>query len=316
MTAVSIIVITYARPALLRKCLDTCIAQSPQPSGGFEVVVVDNNPAASAEAMVSEIAATAPVPVRYVHEPTPGIPNARNAGIRATSSPVIGFVDDDQTLAPDWLDLMTRALEETGDDCMFSNVAPVYSEPDVSPPPAIERLYGRTAKSRATNGVLIRRETCITDPFPFDPQMMFTGGTDTDFFTRLASRGRSFGWCAEAMAWEFVPADRLGVRYNMKREFAGGQHFARTQIRYSRSKPLTAAKILAKAVLQTGGLGVAAAVSPLLGPDRRAFLLLRLAGAVGKLLWPVHFELRRRPAKAAGAVTGASAASAPTDPPS
>lgn len=298
MATVSIVIITYARPDLLKRCLETCVTQRSTLPGGFEIVVVDNNPAGTARELVEAVAAEAPVPVRYVHEPKPGIPNARNAGIHATDSPIVGFVDDDQTLAPDWLERMTAAFEEKQVDCLFSNVEPVYFDPDLDPPPAIADSYRRLPGGRASNGVLFRRDTCATDPHPFDPAMMFTGGSDTDFFTRLDSRGRTFGWCMEAMAYEYVPSDRVRTGLVMRRHFAGGQHFAWTRIRYSSAPVLTAVTIFGKAVLQTGALGLAALASPLMGRDRRTHVLLRLAGAAGKLCWPLKFELRRRPATA------------------
>ncbi|MGX1098498.1 glycosyltransferase family 2 protein [Amorphus sp. MBR-141] len=295
MAAVSIVIITYARQDLLRACLDTCTPQTSAIPGGFEIVVVDNNPAGTARPLVEEIAAAAPVPVRYVHETKPGIPNARNAGIHATESPFIAFVDDDQTITPDWLELMTRAIEAERVDCLFSNVEPVYSKPGLSPAKAVADSYRRYRGQRGSGGTLFRRDTCATDANPFDPAMAFTGGSDTDFYTRLDGRDCRFGWCMEAIAYEYVPADRVNLRYVMKRQYAGGQHYAWTQIRYSGSPPLTAAKIFVKAVLQSGALGLAALASPLMGRDRRAYMLLRLSGALGKLCWPLKFELRRRP---------------------
>lgn len=298
MAAVSIVIITYARADLLRACLDTCTPQAQAIPGGYEIVVVDNNPAGTARALVEEVAAAAPVPVRYVHETKPGIPNARNAGIHATDSPFIAFVDDDQTIAPDWLELMTRAIEEQQVDCLFSNVEPVYSEPGLSPPKAVADSYRRYPGGRGSGGTLFRRDACATDASPFDPAMAFTGGSDTDFYTRLDGRDCRFGWCMEAIAYEYVPADRVNLRYVMQRQYAGGQHFAWTKVRYAPSPPLTAAWIFAKAVLQSGALGLAALASPLMGRDRRAYLLLRLSGALGKLCWPLKFELRRRPTTA------------------
>jgi len=298
MASVSIVIITYARPDLLRTAVASCQTQTLALPGGFEIVVVDNNPKATARPVVDELAAAAPVPVRYVHEPAPGIPSARNAGIHATDAPFIAFVDDDQTLSPDWLELMTRAIEAQEVDCLFSNVEPVYSDPDLSPPQAIADSYRRFPGGRGSGGTLFRRATCATDTEPFDPAMRFTGGSDTDFYTRLDGRGCRFGWCMEAIAYEFVPADRVRLGYVMQRQYAGGQHFAWTKIRYASSPVLTAATVFAKAVLQTGGLSVVTLLSPLMGRERRAYLLLRLSGAVGKLCWPLKFELRRRPTTA------------------
>ncbi|MEW5423508.1 glycosyltransferase family 2 protein [Amorphus sp. 3PC139-8] len=294
MVAISLVVITYARADMLRACLKSCIRQTTDLDGGVEIVVVDNNPAGTARPIVDEIASRAPVPVRYVHEPTPGIPNARNAGIAATEGPILGFVDDDQTLAEDWLALMTRRFGSDPVDCLFSNVEPVFSEPGLQPPPAIAGAYRRRLGDRGSGGALLRRATCFVDTTPFDPRTMHTGGEDTEFFARLDQLGRTFGWCMEAIAYEHVPSGRLKLSVVMQRQFAGGQHFAESRVRHSAYPIATAAKILAKAVMQSGGLAVAALVSPLLGRDRRCYVLIRLSGALGKLLWPLRLELRRR----------------------
>lgn len=295
MAAVSVVVITYQRFEMLKACLESCVRQTTDMAGGFELVVVDNNPQGAARPVVEAVAARAPVPVRYVAEPTPGIPSARNAGIAATDSAIVGFVDDDQTLADDWLALMTRTFRDTRVDCLFSDVEPVFSDPDLTPPPAIAAAYHRRLGERGAGGTLMHRATCFQDAAPFDLETTHTGGEDTAFFVRLDRLGRRFGWCMEAIAYEHVPSERARLGTVMARQFAGGQHFAMAHVRYSRIPVLTAAVVLAKALVQSGGLALAALASPLMSRNRRSYVLVRLSGALGKLFWPVPLQLRRRP---------------------
>ena len=50
-----------------------------------------------------QLAAEAPFPVRYVHEPAAGVANARNAALAAARGDLIAFLDDDEEAAPGWL---------------------------------------------------------------------------------------------------------------------------------------------------------------------------------------------------------------------
>jgi glycosyltransferase involved in cell wall biosynthesis len=62
------------------------------------LVVVDHNPALEAS-----VARWLPTAVRLLRSEAPGISASRNAALRAASSDVVAFVDDDAAVEPDWL---------------------------------------------------------------------------------------------------------------------------------------------------------------------------------------------------------------------
>ena len=102
----AVIVCTRERPEDLARCLEALRLQSEQP---LDVLVVDNNPRTDRTRMTAHAAG-----VRYVVEPRPGLDCARNAGIAATSAPLVAFTDDDAVPEPGWAEAHVRALGEPG----------------------------------------------------------------------------------------------------------------------------------------------------------------------------------------------------------
>jgi len=98
---VTIVITTRDRPALLRRAVDSALAQTRAP---LEVVVVDDG---SAEP-------TGPFPdprVRVVRHPSPqGSAAARNAGLQAARGRLVTFLDDDDWLLPHMIEVSLAGL--------------------------------------------------------------------------------------------------------------------------------------------------------------------------------------------------------------
>ena len=92
--AVSVVVPTYRRDRLLRRCLDSLVRQAP-PSGGYEIVVVDDARSRTVPEVVTEAAAGSGVRLVCLPGPSRGPAAARNVGWRAARGRVITFIDDD-----------------------------------------------------------------------------------------------------------------------------------------------------------------------------------------------------------------------------
>jgi glycosyltransferase involved in cell wall biosynthesis len=111
------------------------------PTGGFEVIVVDNASTEDVEATVSRDPAwralsNAGVRCRVVREPVPGLTSARLRGIAEAASDIICFLDDDTIPCEGYVTSGIAAFEDPGLGMLTSRVFPRY---EVEPSPAIAR---------------------------------------------------------------------------------------------------------------------------------------------------------------------------------
>ena len=111
-TLISIVIPTYNRPELLRRAVDSALAQTWK---NIEVIIVDDG---------STDLAVAPLLSRLEMEPkitvlrqeNKHVSAARNAGVRVARGEYVAFLDDDNTLNPVFLSTCLRVLTRTEAD--------------------------------------------------------------------------------------------------------------------------------------------------------------------------------------------------------
>jgi len=296
MADVAIIVPTLRRPESLERALRSLFAQTGVGERVSEIVVVDNDPVGSAAAMVETLAASSPWPLSYVHAPRPGVATARNAGLAATRSPLIAFLDDDEAASSGWLAALLKARTETGADAVFG---PITGRAPDAPPwlkPYLERFFGREGPERTQvidhpfgcGNSLMVRSTALPGPAPFDTGTDQAGGEDDALFAALAARGGRFGWAADARVEEFAPAHRATLKYAVARAFAYGQGPSQTAAA-ARDWP-GVARWMAIGAVQTMVWGAASAALTVIASPKRAEMYDLTARGVGKLFWMRGFE--------------------------
>lgn len=224
---VSVCVASFKRPAGLKRLLDSLRHATSGAAPSFEIVVVDNDAAGSARATVDAAQASLPS-LRYFVEPRQSISHARNHAVGHARGTWIAFIDDDEEAEPGWLDAYWRASRAGAADGFFGPVIPVTegtaprwyrtdvffayaNHPDGHP-------IG--AESTRTGNAFVRRE-CLGDA-PFDPAFGLTGGSDFELFSRLLEGGARFAWCRGARTRDYIPAERLRLRWLLQRAFRGG----------------------------------------------------------------------------------------------
>ena len=306
--AATVVICTYNRLRMLERAVESCLRDATVRGTSFELVIADNSPSGHAETLAAGLAA-AGKPVRWVPASPPNISVARNAGLHAAAAPLVAFMDDDLELEPGWLDYLTETLERTGADVVLSPVRPRFAnarpawDPDAARftrvldlPSGSPVVAGGAGKGGgfvvSTASSLWRRDTCFTDPEPFDPAFGVSGGEDLDLFLRLQSRGRRFVWCAEAGVWETIPASRTTMRFHALREFTGAQVYTATSVRHSATPLVRTADIMARGAAQLAigatGLLVAGLLAPLTGAAgkrRLARYVMKASAGAGKLFW-------------------------------
>ena len=99
----SVVIPTFRRPELLRRCLAALDAQDLSPAE-FEIVIADDAASAETRRQVLEFGATARTKVTYIPVlGTQGPAAARNAGWRRARGAIIAFTDDDCIPERGWL---------------------------------------------------------------------------------------------------------------------------------------------------------------------------------------------------------------------
>lgn len=288
---ISLCIATYRRPDRLGALLDDLSRQHLLP---HEVVVVDNDAAGSARAVVQrQRAAGAPFPILYDIQPVKNISLTRNRTVELARGEWIAFIDDDERAPAPWLSTLAAAATGYAADGALGPVEPVVP---ADAPAWIRRgaFYEWARMKTGTvipvnklrfGNVLMHGALLRSTRAPFDPDYGLTGGEDGDLLGRLVQRGACFVWCDEAVVREPVEAARLSLRWLLLRSLRGGQDFARHRLSGSFG-PVTAAgrvRLFLRALLQSV---LAAGLAPLAWPrgrHRAVYWLLKAAANLGKL---------------------------------
>lgn len=285
---ISICIITYKRTEQLITLLDS-MARQVLPAGvSFETIVVDNDASASARAMVQQFRAAHPdMEVVYDVESSQGIPLARNRSVRMSRGDFIAFIDDDEWAAPQWLAAHWKGMHSCNVEALIGPVVPVL--PD-SAPQWIKKgnffdrpkhtdgaivIHGYTGNALVNSSWLKRSE------YPFDPGLRLTGGSDSDFFSRIQTAGATLRWTEGAVVYETIGEERLCLRWLLMRAFRGGQGFA---WRHAINRPIgfRIRHCLFRSALAGVSLILSLAVLPF-GRSRSVWWLRKLFGCVGQL---------------------------------
>lgn len=232
--SVTIAVLTFKRPEDISEALPQLVDQVDRYSGEGHVLVIDNDPEASASDIVSAVRDDR---VRYVVERTPGIAAARNRALAETSTDLIVFIDDDERPSPDWLKhLLAQYHQHPGALGIFGLVESTFSaEPDpwLAAGKFFERRKPPTGTSLdvvATNNLLLNMARLRELELSFDEAYGISGGSDTMFSRQARQRGGTFYFCAEALVHDVVPVDRATRTWVLKRAHRSGNSWSRTQM--------------------------------------------------------------------------------------
>jgi succinoglycan biosynthesis protein ExoM len=229
---IDICVCTFRRPQLAETL--TSLAALNTPEGySLGILVADNDDEPSARLLVTRMAETLGLHLRYVHCPARNISLARNACLDASSADFIAFIDDDETATSDWIVHLMAAAEDSDADIVLGPVQAHYL-PEAphwmrqgdfhSTLPVWVRGEIRTGY---TCNVLIRRLANSVAGIRFSLSRGQTGGEDTEFFDRVFARGGRIAYAPQALLEEVVPPGRSSFAWLARRRFRFGQTHGR-----------------------------------------------------------------------------------------
>ena len=229
---IDVCVCTYRRPGL-EETLRSIGALSVPDGATVRIIVADNDTVPSARDLVYRLASLLPFNISYVHCPASNISLARNACLDAATGDLLAFVDDDETVSPDWLTELLRMAAETGADAVLGPVSAIYGEDAPrwmsrgdfhSTLPVQVRGEIRTGY---TCNVLLHRSSPRLAGRRFNLALGRSGGEDTEYFARLHEAGGTIAFAPGALVYEPVPADRASFAWLARRRFRMGQTHGR-----------------------------------------------------------------------------------------
>ncbi len=234
--SITAIVCTRNRDRFLTKCLDSLLNQS-LPRKDYEILVIDNGSTDKTKDILLEYQTK--YVINWLHEPVTGLSRSRNLAWKNVRTDYLGYIDDDATAAPEWLEI---AL-----DC-FTNVhpQPVWiagaihleweSEPaswmneELTKP--LGRLYlGDTPRFISGSERVVGANCFFTKAFlsemkGFNEQLgrkdFLLSGEETELKQRAEAKGYSLYYNPHAAIRHFVPRERNQPAWFFRRYFWGG----------------------------------------------------------------------------------------------
>lgn len=227
---------TFRRPerlAALLRAVPERIAEAAE-YADFGVLVIDNDPAGSAE--TSALSAGLPN-LTYVLERTPGIAAARSRALaEATAFDLLIFIDDDEIPMAGWLSELLATHAATGASAVMGRVVTDFPA-DVDPWVLAGGYFHRPSRETgislqvaATGNLLLDLRDVRSLGVDFDDRLGLAGGEDSAFTRELVRRGGTIVWCEESVTVDHIEPDRLTRAALLRRAFAHGNVAARLHI--------------------------------------------------------------------------------------
>ncbi|QEX18068.1 hypothetical protein FRZ44_33720 [Hypericibacter terrae] len=247
----SVLICTYNRAELLSAALEHIAAQSVPTGLRWEVVVVDNNCSDHTADVVRRFASDPRIPaLRYVQEGRQGIAFARMRSFREGRGHLMGCVDDDCRIAPDWIAqalAFGRSHPRAG---AFGGRNLILWE---KPPPVVAELYGESlgrqdlgdlalclAPSGRTclvgAGLVVRRAALLESGWLESRVLVgrcgeeLGAGEDAEIYFRIRNAGWECWYLPHLRLGHFIPERRTTPHYlqRLHRGFGEAEAFLLT----------------------------------------------------------------------------------------
>lgn len=224
---------TCKRPNMLRESLESVKGLILPENVNIELLVIDNDKNASSKEIIENIKENFFIKINYFVEEKRGISNARNRLLKEAlnlGASHIALFDDDEILDQNWLISHYSYYNSNSNAIIVSG--PTYNTFKKSYSGYIKK--NNIFKSSTTKKTGLVRNVCASGNvfFPttvmseagifFNPDYVFMGGEDGDFFSRASSAGFTIVWNNEAINRELVNDERANIKWILNRSYYNG----------------------------------------------------------------------------------------------
>ena len=197
---VSIVFPVYNKSEHLPTTLHSLLLQTYR---DFELIAVDDGSTDGSGDFLDRLAKT-DSRVEVIHQPNAGVSAARNAALDRASGDYVVFADADDTVCPDWLEVLAKEAETSGADIVVSGFFSTDSNGkalDTVLPPEEGNITGKeflgNFYAHQSNhglpgfghGKIVRRDLIEKNNIRFTPGLKLA--EDLDFFVRLYDKAET-----------------------------------------------------------------------------------------------------------------------------
>jgi glycosyltransferase involved in cell wall biosynthesis len=211
----SVVIPTRGRPQLLERCLEAVCRQT-LPGERYEIIVVDDGPAAETQAVVERCAAQAArrLAVRYLPSPGPhGPAAARNRGWRLARGAIVAFTDDDTQPDATWLEAGLRAFQPETHAVTGRIVMPLPAQPT-----DYELDASGLARSEFVTANCFCRKAILERLGGFDERFALAWREDSDLHFRMLQIGAQIVHAADAVVVHPIRPAPWGVSLRQQKK--------------------------------------------------------------------------------------------------
>ncbi|MEM9054196.1 MAG: glycosyltransferase [Pseudomonadota bacterium] len=297
---VTIVIPTFNRPDGLATAVTSLFAQTLVSRAGFDLVIVDNHPDATAAEMIEVLRAKCPkgITLKTVHEPRAGIANARNAAMALVETDLVAFLDDDMSAPEDWLERLLDGYQAQPVSVSFGPVQTALPKDQTRHRAYFASFFARDPGHQT--GLIDTSYGCgnalidfskVPGKAPwFDVTMNEMGGEDDRLFDRIRSGDGKFAWIAEAPVHEHPLPGRLKLNYTLRRAFSYGQGPVTLARLADPPRRLDMLKWMMIGAGKTAFHGTVWLFMSLIRHPRRAFQIDQAMRGLGKVVWFMDFH--------------------------
>jgi glucosyl-dolichyl phosphate glucuronosyltransferase len=238
MIKISVVVCTYNRSELLKRCLDSLVGQNVDPDL-YEVLTVDNNSTDNTGDIAQEYCKNNSN-FRYVVEKEQGHSQSRNRGWKEAKGELVAYIDDDAYADENWIKIILEDMAEHSPDVIGGTIKP-YFENDLAVPKWMDDAFFRYSFGDVprfisypemgfgfSSGNVVFKKSVLEETKGFSLKFgMVNGklimGEDSDLGYRLLKKKKLFYYEPRAIVYHLVSERLLTFKGSAKRNWESGK---------------------------------------------------------------------------------------------
>jgi glycosyltransferase involved in cell wall biosynthesis len=227
-----VLIPTHDRARLLDRCVRSVLHANAPAGLHVHVTVICNACTDDSRDVVRRLQITHPGRITLLEERRRGKSKALNAGIAATGGDLVGMIDDDEEVSPQWLEVIARAFADSRIDFIGGPYVPLCDAPlpswlpeeyfavlGVADSGSRPMPYGRDFPGILKGGNAVIRRSMLERVGPYAEHLgpgahaRLFSCEDEDMYWRLVGAGATGQYCPDLVIYHCISSARFSREY-------------------------------------------------------------------------------------------------------